>query len=81
MYVDAPLAVCEQRDVKGLYKKARAGEIEHFTGINHPFEPPLHPEVQCRTERESVGESAAKVLVKLQELGYLLLPMPLQRAC
>lgn len=81
VYVDAPLAVCEQRDVKGLYKKARAGEIQHFTGINDPFEPPLHPEVQCRTERESVDESAAKVLVKLQELGYLQLPIPLQRAC
>lgn len=71
VYVNAPLAICEKRDVKGLYKKARAGEIKNFTGIDDPYEPPLTPEVECRTDLESVEESVSKVLVKLQELGYL----------
>lgn len=71
VYVNAPLEVCEQRDVKGLYKKVRAGEISHFTGINDPYEPPLCPDVECRTDRESVAQSAHKVLAKLRELGYL----------
>lgn len=71
VYVNAPLAVCEQRDVKGLYKKARAGEIKNFTGIDDPYEPPLNPDVECRTDLESLEESVAKVLNKLQEFGYL----------
>ncbi|HEY9632056.1 MAG TPA: adenylyl-sulfate kinase [Coleofasciculaceae cyanobacterium] len=71
VYVNAPLAICEQRDVKGLYKKARAGEIKNFTGIDDPYEAPLNPEVECRTDLESVEESVSKVLAKLQELGYL----------
>lgn len=71
VYVNASLEVCEQRDVKGLYKKARAGEIKHFTGIDDPYEIPLYPEVECQTNQESVAESATKVLEKLQELGYV----------
>jgi adenylylsulfate kinase len=71
VYVNAPLAVCEQRDVKGLYKKARAGEIKNFTGIDDPYEPPLNPDVECRTDLESLEESVAKVLDKLQKSGYL----------
>ena len=71
VYVNAPLKVCEQRDVKGLYKKARAGEIKNFTGIDDPYEPPINPEVECRTDLETVEESVSKVLAKLQELGYL----------
>src|SRR5919199_5382068 len=71
VYVNAPLQVCEQRDVKGLYKKARAGEIKNFTGIDDPYEPPLNPEVECRTDLETLEESASKVLAKLRELGYL----------
>lgn len=70
VYVNAPLSVCQQRDVKGLYKKARAGEIQHFTGIDDPYEPPLHPDVECKTDCEAVAESAAKVLAKVKELGY-----------
>lgn len=70
VYVNAPLEVCEQRDVKGLYKKVRAGEIKHFTGIDDPYESPLSPDVECRTDRESVDESATKILAKLRELGY-----------
>ncbi|MGB5962860.1 MAG: adenylyl-sulfate kinase [Coleofasciculaceae cyanobacterium] len=71
VYVNAPLAVCEQRDVKGLYKKARAGEIKNFTGIDDPYESPLNPDVECRTDLESLDESVAKVLDKLQQSGYL----------
>lgn len=69
VYVNAPLQVCEQRDVKGLYKKARAGEIKNFTGIDDPYEPPLNPEVECRTDLETIEESVSKVFAKLQELG------------
>jgi adenylylsulfate kinase len=71
VYVNAPLATCEERDVKGLYKRARAGEIIGFTGIDDPYEPPLNPEVECRTDQEELSESVAKVLQKLEELGYL----------
>lgn len=67
VYVNAPLEVCEQRDVKGLYKKARAGEIKGFTGIDDPYDPPLNPEVECRTDLESLPESVAKVMAKLKE--------------
>lgn len=71
VYVNAPLDVCEQRDVKGLYKKARAGEIKQFTGIDDPYEAPLHPEVECRTDLETLEESTTKVLNQLRQLGYL----------
>jgi adenylylsulfate kinase len=70
VYVNSPLSVCEQRDVKGLYKKARAKEIKYFTGIDDPYEPPFYPEVECKTDQESITESAAKVLAKLKELSY-----------
>jgi bifunctional enzyme CysN/CysC len=68
VFVNAPLAVCEQRDSKGLYKKARAGEIARFTGIDDPYEPPLAPEVQCDTDRETEAESVAKVIRYLDSL-------------
>ncbi len=71
VYVNAPLEVCEQRDVKGLYKKARSGEIKNFTGIDDPYEPPLHPEVECRTGLESLEESSTKVLQMLVEKKYI----------
>jgi adenylylsulfate kinase len=71
VFADAPLDVCEERDVKGLYAKARAGEIKGFTGIDDPYEPPANPEVMCRTDRESVDESAQKVIDKLVELKFL----------
>ena len=63
VFVDTPLEVCEQRDVKGLYKKARAGEVKNFTGISSPYESPTHPDVVIATDRMSVEESVA-VLVK-----------------
>jgi len=71
VYANAPLEVCEERDVKGLYKKARAGEIKQFTGISDPYEAPLSPEVECRTDLETLDESVAKVLSKLEEMGYV----------
>ncbi|MFE1744853.1 adenylyl-sulfate kinase [Coleofasciculus sp. H7-2] len=71
VYVNAPLAICEQRDVKGLYKKARSGEIKNFTGIDDPYESPLHPQIECHTDQETIEESTEKVLRKLEELGYL----------
>ena len=71
VFVNAPLAVCEERDVKGLYKKARSGEIKQFTGISDPYEAPLNPEIECRTDLETLDESVEKVVNKLKELGYL----------
>jgi adenylylsulfate kinase len=71
VWVNAPLEVCEQRDDKGLYRKARAGEIKGFTGIDDPYEPPLAAEVECRTDVESVEASAAKVLRALEGRGYV----------
>lgn len=71
VYVNAPLEVCEERDVKGLYRRARAGEIKGFTGIDDPYESPLNPDIECRTDLESLAESTDKVLKKLEELGYL----------
>ncbi len=65
VYANAPVEVCEQRDLKGLYKKARAGEIRGFTGIDDPYEPPLAPEVECRTDLETVEESVAKIMPAL----------------
>ncbi|MBL1178684.1 adenylyl-sulfate kinase [Pantanalinema sp. GBBB05] len=61
VYVNAPLEICEQRDVKGLYRQARAGEIQQFTGIDDPYEVPLNPEITCYTAQESLEESVAKV--------------------
>jgi bifunctional enzyme CysN/CysC len=66
VYVNAPLNVCEGRDVKGLYRKARAGEITSFTGIDDPYEPPLLPEVECRTDQETVVESADKIIEAIE---------------
>jgi len=71
VYVSAPLEVCESRDVKGLYKRARAGEIKQFTGIDDPYEPPANPEVNCETHQETLEESVDKVISKLEEMGYL----------
>jgi adenylylsulfate kinase len=71
IYADAPLEVCEERDPKGLYKKARAGEIKGFTGIDDPYEAPESPEVVANTDKEDVSQSAQKVIDKLIELKYL----------
>lgn len=71
VFVNAPLNVCEERDVKGLYQQARKGEIKGFTGIDDPYEAPLDPEVECRTDLEELEESVAKVWDKLVEMSYI----------
>jgi adenylylsulfate kinase len=71
VFADAPIEVCEERDVKGLYAKARAGELKGFTGVDDPYEPPDYAEVICHTDKESVEESTQKVIDKLIELKYL----------
>ena len=67
--VDCPLEVCEQRDVKGLYQKARAGKIPEFTGISAPYEPPLKPELTLATASLSVEESVAQIVKYLTQRG------------
>ncbi len=71
VYVKCPVEECIQRDVKGMYKKAIAGEIKNFTGISDPYEDPLNPELTIETDKESPEESAEKVLQKLESLGYI----------
>jgi bifunctional enzyme CysN/CysC len=65
VYVDTPLAVAEQRDVKGLYKKARAGELKNFTGIDSPYEPPEHPEIHVDTTALSAAEAAELIVEQM----------------
>ncbi len=71
VYCACPIDALAARDPKGLYKRALAGEIPHFTGIDDPYEPPLSPEVTLFTDRETREESLAKVLSKLESLGYI----------
>lgn len=77
VFVDCPLDVCVARDTKGLYKKAIAGEITNFTGVSDPYEEPESPEVTLRTHEEPPEASAAKVMAKLEELGYIEAVAPL----
>lgn len=71
VYVKCPLEVCMSRDVKGMYKKAIRGEIKEFTGISDPYEEPVNPELVLETDRETLDESARKVLDYLKKSGYL----------
>lgn len=71
VYVRCPVKVCIERDVKGMYKKALAGEIQNFTGVSDPYEEPVNPEIVVDTDKETVEESVAKVLEKLEELGLI----------
>lgn len=71
VFVDTPLEVCEARDPKGLYKKARAGEIQNFTGLDAPYEPPEKPEVHLRTAELTVDEAATQVVRYLEAQGLL----------
>lgn len=71
VYVKCPVEVCIQRDDRGMYKKALAGEIQNFTGISDPYEEPPDPEVLIESDKESIEESVTKVMVKLDSLGYL----------
>ena len=61
IYINAPIEVCETRDVKGLYQKARAGEIKGFTGIDSPYEPPIHPDLEIKTDKLSLEDSVMKI--------------------
>ena len=65
VFVDCPIEVCEQRDVKGLYKKARAGEVSDFTGISSPYEAPLNADVVVKSAESSLDESVALLLQKI----------------
>jgi len=66
IFVNTPIEVCEQRDVKGLYKKAREGQISNFTGINAPYEPPFSPDLEIQTENEMMEKSVLRILGYLQ---------------
>jgi adenylyl-sulfate kinase len=75
VYVNAPVEVCEARDPKGLYAKARSGQITDFTGVSAPYEPPAHPELELRTDRYDVEQCAAQVMefldrrIRKQQVG------------
>ena len=71
VYVSCPIEVLADRDVKGLYRKAMAGEIPHFTGVSDPYEPPANPEVVVRSDRESIDESLSRILAYLESRGLL----------
>lgn len=71
VYIDTPLEVCESRDPKGLYQKARNGDIPNFTGISSPYEAPNKAEIHIKTDKMSIEESAVKVVKYLKEKGYL----------
>lgn len=71
IFVDCPLETCIERDVKGLYAKALAGEIPQFTGVSDPYEPPLSPEITIRSASESLDQSVARIVAALAQLGYL----------
>ncbi|WP_414756382.1 adenylyl-sulfate kinase [Anabaena sp. CCY 9910] len=70
IYVRASLAVCESRDVKGLYAKARTGEIKNFTGISDPYEEPTNPEIICQTDQFTVEECVSQILHYLETQGF-----------
>jgi adenylylsulfate kinase len=71
VYVEAPLEVVEERDTKGLYKKARSGEIKNFTGVSDPYEAPTNAEIEVHTGTESIEESTSKILAYLEEKGLV----------
>jgi adenylylsulfate kinase len=71
VFVDAPLQVCIERDVKGLYARALAGEIQHFTGISDPYEAPVSPQLTLPTHLERAEDSAGRMMAFLEEEGWL----------
>ncbi len=71
VYCDCPITVCEERDVKGLYRRARSGDIAHFTGISSPYEAPLNPDLSLATSELSVEDCAAQVIAMLRGRGLL----------
>jgi len=71
VFCKCPLETLQERDVKGLYAKAKAGEVKQFTGVSDPYEEPLKPEVVVETDRETAAESAAKIIRTLELMGYI----------
>ena len=71
VFIDTPLEICESRDPKGLYKKARTGEIPNFTGISSPYEPPVNPEIHIKAGEVTLEESVEQVLIYLKLNNYL----------
>jgi adenylyl-sulfate kinase len=71
VYVECPIETLIERDVKGLYKKALAGEIANFTGVSDPYEPPLNPEVVVRTGQQTPEQSVSAIMARLEALGYV----------
>jgi sulfate adenylyltransferase len=71
IFVDTPLEVCESRDIKGMYAKARRGEIKDFTGIDDPYEPPLHPEITLDTVHHTPEDNARLILDFLMQRGFV----------
>jgi adenylyl-sulfate kinase len=71
VFIDCPLKVCIERDVKGLYARALRGEIPAFTGVSDPYEAPLSPDLTISTDKESVQDSVEKIISKLIERGYI----------
>ncbi len=71
VFVDCPLDVCIDRDVKGLYAKALSGEIKQFTGVSDPYEPPLNPDIVVNTATETLATSVARIVAALEARGYL----------
>jgi adenylylsulfate kinase len=71
IFVKCPVEVCIQRDTRGMYEKALAGKIQNFTGVSDPYEEPPNPELVLESDKESLEESVAKVMVKIKELGYV----------
>jgi sulfate adenylyltransferase len=79
VFVDTPLAVCEERDTKGMYVKARRGELKQFTGIDDPYEPPLQPELQLDTVTRTAEQNAQLILDYLVQHGLVRASEPLDR--
>jgi adenylylsulfate kinase len=71
IYVNCPIEICRQRDVKGLYKLVDEGKIQNFTGVDDPYEEPESPELIVETDKESIEESVDRIFARLTELGYL----------
>jgi sulfate adenylyltransferase len=71
IHISTPIEVCESRDRKGLYAKARAGVLKEFTGVSDPYEEPENPEMRIDTSGISIDQAAQQVLLKLESLGYL----------
>ena len=71
VYVKCPVETCEDRDVKGMYKKAREDKIKYFTGVNDPYEEPLNPDIEVKTHKQNLEECLEVVINKLEELDYI----------